>query len=173
MLTATYSIVTISTEQKNARTILSKLQQVVRNTWHTLKNLDLPSVQSALEKLKHFDRYCHSRKVELYVIPAVRGASREIDFLIAELEGLSLRGLHILKSLQQLLQKAFEKESVRMGDICESMELYCRNRVEMLAKEENELLPMVRRTLSGDAWFSIAAQFLSDENPNKNGKRKR
>lgn len=171
MLTATYSIVTISNEQKNARSILFRLQQAVNNVWNTLANLDLPTVESTLEKLERFDSYCHCRKVELYVIPAVRGTSGEIDSLIGELEALSMRGVQILRSLHQQLRQGFAKGVIKLSDLREAMELYCRNRTEMLAKEENELLPLVRRTLSGDAWFSIAAQFLSDDGQVKSSKR--
>ena len=171
MLTATYSIVTISTEQKNVRGILFRLQQAIENAWNSFKNVDLSSMVLTLEKLAHFDHYCHSRKVELYVIPAVRGVSREIDALIAELESLSLRGLQILKSLQQQVRLAVEKGTVELAALHVSMDHYCRNQMEMLAKEETELMPMVGRALTVDAWFSIATQLLSDDESAKVVKR--
>ncbi len=163
MLTATYSLVAISAEQKNARSLLSRLQQYIHNCWKSLQDLDFPQLESAFNKLTQFDQYCHKRKVEMYVIPAVRGATREVDSLLAELESMSARGIDILRSVQDQLRHAFDQGVVKINELCKAMEIYCDNLLKRLAKEEEELLPMVGRLLTVDEWFSIAAQFLSDD----------
>jgi hemerythrin-like domain-containing protein len=163
MLTATYSLVAISTEQKTARSILSTLQRHIRSCMKKLQELDLNKLKSAVDKLSQFDRYCHTRKVEMYVIPAVRGATDEVDSLLAELESISARCIDILRSAQEQLRQAFEQGIVKVNELCSSLEIYCDNLLKRLAKEEEELLPMVGRLLTADEWFPIAAQFLSDD----------
>ncbi len=166
MLTATYSLVAISAEQKNARSILSTLRQYIHSCWKSLQDLDLVKIEAAFNKLTQFDQYCHARKVEMYVIPAVRGATREVDSLLAELESMSARGIDILRSVQDQLRQAFDQGIVKINELCNAMEVYCDNLFKRLAKEEEELLPMVGRLLTVDEWFPIAAKFLKDDAEN-------
>jgi len=167
MLTATYSLVALSAEQQNARTVLCRLQEHVQGCMESTQDLDLPQVESALNKLMQFDQYCHSRKVERFVIPAVRGATNEVDFLLAELESLSARGIDILRNAREQLRQMFEQGVIQLSELCSSLKFYCDNLHKRLAKEEDELLPMIGRLLSIDQWFSIAAQFISDDAAHK------
>ena len=128
-----------------------------------MQEADLPKLESALKKLTQFDQYCHARKVELYVIPAVRGATTEVDSLLAELESMSAHGVAILQSAQEQLHQAFDQGVAKLKDLWRAMEFYCDNLLKRLAKEEEELLPMIGRLLSIDEWFEIAAKFLRDD----------
>jgi len=161
MLTATYSLVALSTEQKNARSILSRLRQYIHSCWESLHDIDFSQLESAFNKLAQFDTYCHARKVEMYVIPAVRGATHELDSLLAELESMSKQGIEILHSVQDQLRHAVNRSAEKITELCEAMEIYCDNLFTRLTKEDEELLPMVGRLLTPDEWFPIAAQFLS------------
>lgn len=163
MLTATYSLVTISTEQSKVRRILVKLQQCIRNAWRNLKENNLSSIESAFNSLSQFDKYFRTRKVEVYLIPAVRRATSNADTFLEELESLSAVGMDILRSVREQLRRAAEGGGVRIGDICNSMELYCSQLLKRLAREEEELFALARRLFSVDEWFALAAKFLSEE----------
>ncbi|HYD82363.1 MAG TPA: hemerythrin domain-containing protein [Paucimonas sp.] len=163
MLTATYSLITISAEQKNVRTILSRLREYIDSCLKSLEEPDLGKIESALNKLSQFDRYCHARKVEMYLIPSVRGMAHEIDALLAELESMSARAIEMLKSAQEKLRQAFEQGLDKIGELFRAMQNYCDNLLKRFAREEEELLPLLEQRLPGDQWFSIAAQFLSDD----------
>lgn len=163
MLTATYSLVAIAAEQDNARRRLHRLQQYIHAAWKGLQNMDFGFLEAALNKLVQFDKYCRTRKVEMYLIPALRNTDREADALIAELDGISAAGMSILSSIGDQLGAAFYAGRVHFTEIYRSMELYCCKLSLRLEKEERVLLPMARRLLSTEEWFAIAAQFLSDE----------
>jgi hypothetical protein len=162
MLTATYSLVTLSVEQKNARCGLSALQQFIRSSARNTAQPDAAVLETAVNKLSEFEQYCHSRKVEMYVIPAIRKATREADPLLAELESLSFRALCILGSLRLGVRSAVGQGREKIEELCASMELYCANLYQRLVKEE-ELFNIAQRVISMDEWFSIAADFLSDD----------
>lgn len=163
MLTATYSLVAISAEQKNARSILSKLQQHIHNILHDLQGINRSCIESALVKLEQFEEYCHQRKVEIYVIPAIRKTTREADPILAELESLSSKSMSILQSLHEQLRLVFDQGILEINKLCSSMEMYCHNLLKRLAKEEEELFPIVRGLLPIEEWFHIASKFLSDD----------
>jgi hemerythrin-like domain-containing protein len=163
MLTATYSIVTISTEQNNTRRILHRLQQHIRNAWNGLKQIDLASVESAFNNLTQFDKYCRNRKVEVHLIPAIRRVTNDADSLLAELEALSASGMNILRALREQLCRACQEGIIRVNEVCSSMELYCTKLQKRLAKEEDELFPLARRLFSIEEWFAIAEKFLADD----------
>jgi len=162
MLTATYSLVALSVEQKNVRCDLSALQQFIDSSARNAAQQDVVALETAIDKLSAFDQYCHSRKVELYVIPAIRKATREADPLLAELESLSFRGLCILRSLREGVRSAMEQGRDKIEELCSSMEQYCANLYQRLVKEE-ELFNIAQRVISMDEWFSIASDFLSDD----------
>jgi hemerythrin-like domain-containing protein len=163
MLTATYSIVAISAEQQKARRVLARLQQSITNIWKNLQEIDLASVEAAIHKLTQFDRLFHARKLEQYVIPAIKNATHEADFLLEELEALSGFCLKILQALPQQLHLAIQQGMVKQKELRRAMELYCSNLQLRLIKEEQELLPLVPRVLSGEEIFELGARFLSDD----------
>lgn len=163
MLTATYSIVAISAEQKNARKTLARLQQSIRNVWKNFQEIDLASVEIAIHKLTQFDHFFHSRKLERYVIPAIKNATHEIDPLLAELEALSAFCVRILQSLPHQVRQALDQGIAKQKELRRAMELYCSNLHLRLVKEEQELLPLVHQVLSGDEIFELGAQFLADD----------
>jgi hypothetical protein len=160
MLTTTYSLIALSVEQKNARGSLSALQQYIKSSAGNLNDSDPVALESAVDKLSQFDQYCHERKVEVYVIPAIRKATREADSLLVELEQLNLMSVNILRSVRDGLRQACEQGAVKIEELCSSMERYCSNLYQRLVKEE-ELCKIAQRVISIDEWFAIAANFLS------------
>lgn len=163
MLTATYSLVAIAAEQDKTRAMLSRLQQYIQNTWKGLQSIDFSFLETAFGKLVQFDKCFRTRKLELYLIPALRNASREAESLVAELDALSAKGANILRSLGEQLAEAFEMSAVKINQVCHAMESYCGCMLVRLEREERELIPLARRLFSIEDWFTIAAQFLSDD----------
>jgi len=163
MLTATYSLVAIAAEQDKTRSMLSRLQQYIQNSWKGLQNIDFAFLDNALGKLMHFDRCFRNRKLELYLIPTLRVAGREAETLIAELDALSAKGMSILRSIREQLGQAFEKSTIKVNEVCHAMESYCDCMFVRLEREERELIPLARRLFSIEDWFTIAAQFLADD----------
>jgi len=160
MLTATYSLVALSVEQRNARSTLSEIQQYIRSNARERAEINPDSLQETVEKLTQLDQYCHGRKVELYVIPAIRNATHEADPLLEEIDSLNSRCVAILHSLRDTVSSALEQGAARVEEIRHAIELYCNNLLQRLIKEE-ELFQIARRVISGEGWFSIAADFLS------------
>lgn len=167
MLTATYSLVALSAEQNNARSMLSRLHHQIQSSLQDLHSFNRASVEAVLKKLEKFEEYCHKRKVETYVIPALRKTTHKADPILAELDTLSSRSMRILRCLNEQLRSAFERGLVDVREICSNMELYCHNLRKRFAKEEEELFPIVRGALSIEEWFELAAKFLSDDEKNR------
>jgi hypothetical protein len=162
MLTATYSLVALSVEQRNARCTLSAVQQFLRGAEGEAERLDADDLQKAVQTLTQLDEYCHERKVELYVIPAIRQATHEADPLLDELEWLSSRCMDILRSLRASVGVAIDQGTARVEEIRHAMDMYCNNLLQRLLKEE-ELFQIAGRVLSVEGWFSLASNFLNDD----------
>ncbi|HVK95083.1 MAG TPA: hypothetical protein VM571_10200 [Noviherbaspirillum sp.] len=171
MLTATYSLVVIAAEHDSARGMLRRLRQYIQTTWSGLNNIDFAFLENALGKLMQFDKYCRTRKIEVYLIPFLRKAGREVEGLVAELNALSAQGQSILRLIGEQLDGAFDLSRTKVNELCHAMEAYCNYWMARLEKEEEQLLPMARRLLSIDDWFAIAAQFLSDDAGGNGSKR--
>jgi hemerythrin-like domain-containing protein len=171
MLTATYSIVAISAEQKNTRKLLAKLQLSIRNIWKNFHEIDFAGVEAAIHKLAQFDQIFHSRKMEKYVIPAIKNATHAVDGLLDELEALSEFCVQILQSFPNQVRQALDQGIAKQKELRRAMELYCSNLQLRLVKEEQELLPLVHQVLNGDEIFELGAQFLSDDGKKYEGQQ--
>lgn len=163
MLTATYSIVAMAIEQKEALNCLERIRHAIAALWQNPQQIDPDRIEAAFSGLARFDRYCRERKVEKYVIPTVRGTSCEIDAVVRELECLSGVGLKLLGAAGEQLQALFDRHAVQALELCRAMEAYCDCLRQRLMQEEELLMPLMRRMLSVEDWFTLAATFLSDE----------
>lgn len=163
MLTATYSIVAISAEQKTARKLLLKLQQTIVNAWKNLQESDFAGLEAALHKIRLVDQKFRARKMEKYVIPAVKNATHAADPLLEELDALSTYCMRILQTLPGQVHQAIGQGIAKQKEVKKAMELYCSKLQLRLAKEEQELLPLLPRVLSGDEIFELGAQFLAED----------
>ncbi len=166
MLTMTYSLVAMTIEQKNTRKMLLELEQKIKNNnWNDTKNCDLSYIKMILNKFIQFDKYFHSRKVEIYVIPAIRKTTEKIDCLLAELESLSSQAINSIRLMYEKTQRTISKEGIKTDVLFSSMEHYCQSLLKRLIKEEEQLFPVVRCLLTSEEWFTIAVECMSD---NKN-----
>ena len=163
MLTATYSLVAMTIEQRTACHFLVMTRQAIASLWAGSQEVDLHRLEVALAGLTRFDRYCHERKVEKYVIPSVRGASHEIDAIVCDLDCLSCAGIELLGTAAEQLRVRLERRNNLWRDLCRVMQDYCNCLLQRLQREEEELLPLVHRMLSVEDWFALASKFLGDE----------
>lgn len=163
MLTATYSLVAIAAEQEKARGLLSRVQKYIETTWKGLQNIDFAFLENAFHKLSNFDRFFRNRKLEMYLIPALRNTAQEVRSLIDQLDELSESASGILRQIGEQISGAIELSAIKVGQVCHAMTLYCNTLSTRLEREDKELLPMARRVLSIEEWFQIAAHFLSED----------
>lgn len=173
MLTATYSLVAIAAEQDNARSMLSRFRHYLQVAWKGFQGMDFSFLENAFNKLLQFDTYCRNRKLELYVIPALRKVTREADVLIGELESLSSKGMNLIRFVREQLASAIEVTTTKATDVFAAIEHYCNCLFIRLEREERELIPLARRLLSIEDWFNIAAQFLSEDGGRRSRPRSR
>ncbi|WP_420474605.1 hypothetical protein [Noviherbaspirillum sp. ST9] len=163
MLTTTYSMVVLSSEQQNTRRILGKLEQYLHNaSWLCADGVDRVWLERVLHKVMKVDKYCQQRKVELYVIPALRQAPSEVAGLLDRIDALCNDAMRILLHVCSQMERAVAGSCADVIALVNAIELYCRQMTARLSFEEDELFPAARQLLSTEAWFQIAASCLSD-----------
>ncbi|HEY8607543.1 MAG TPA: hypothetical protein VIM12_10575 [Noviherbaspirillum sp.] len=167
MLTSTYSLVAIAAEQERSRSMLARLRQHFHNAWKGMTRLDLPFAENLCQRLAHVDNFFRRRKIELYLVPVLRMMGREAETLVAELDALSARAAAMLSTFREQVRTAFDVRLHRPEQVREVVDGYCHTMSCRLDREEQELLPLARRLLSVEDWFSIAAQMLSDGSPTR------
>lgn len=164
MLTTTYSLLSLSVEQKSVHKLLSSIQQLAQDSWPDKRCIDPPILESVISQLTKLDEFFRQRKLEIYVIPAIRKATQEADSLLIELESLSAIGLAILESVRQ---QGSNQSVTEVKTLHSSIELYCNHLFRRLSKEKDELWPLAQRVISSGEWFSIGIQFLSIDTESK------
>ncbi len=159
MLTATYTLVALSVEQAHIRLSLLSFQKYVQSTLTRQQSLTLSQLEYACETLERLYQACHWRKVELYLIPALRQATERADQLLDELSRLNQSALAVVRRLKENLVEGNRDDSEVLA-ICESMNSFCSALLHRLEKEEKELFAIARSAICGEAWFAIANKLL-------------
>lgn len=160
MLTATYTLVALSVEQANIRISLQSFQKYVQATLLRQHGMSLNQLEFACESLNRLYQACHWRKIEMYLIPAIRQATQQADQLLEELGRLNESALSVIRSLQEQVAKSQQDHETCGEEIAERIDNFCDSMLNRLDKEEKELFNLARTTIGGEAWFAIANQFL-------------
>lgn len=171
MLTTTYTFVVFSSEQQNARRLLRKLEHRVRkgavHEQAEQAGIDTDWLDTVFNEIMQIDKYCHERKVELFVIPLLRRMSAEAHGILVKLDAISAETVRLLRSACEQAQRFLDGVQIDAAGLASTIAMYCTQMHERLALEENELLPAARLHLTSEEWFRIAAQLLSDGKPHR------
>lgn len=160
MLTATYTLVALSVEQATVRMNLQSFQKYVRCTLMQQNSVTLAQMESACETLNQIYQACHWRKIDMYLIPAIREATERADQLLDELNHLNQVALEAIRHLQEQYGALADGRDEKTGQICESIENFCSAMLLRLEREELELFALARRVIGGEAWFEIANKLM-------------
>jgi hypothetical protein len=174
MLTATYTLVALSVEQASIRASLQSLQKLLQTNLRHQAALGAGQVAYACDKLQGLYQNCHWRKIDMFLIPAVRRATGQADALLAELDALSAAAGEAIAATAARVGTAALDTEAAVGQFCAAIEQFCTTMLARLDREESELFAIARSVISGEAWFSIANHMLAhdarrDENkPSRN-----
>jgi hypothetical protein len=161
MLTSTYTLVALSIEQTAVRAALQALADELRALPGDYATLAAGRAAQLCAGLRRAVDDCHWRKLDKFLVPVLRNSSRAADSLLQDLERLSNEASSSM---------ALAEACVGAGDRPVERERFC-GAVEAciaalrlrLEREEDELFPLARGTVGGDAWFAIANQMLAHD----------
>lgn len=153
MLTATYTLVALSVEQASIRLGLQSLQQLLQQP--ALSAMQVACAGESLQRLYH---NCHWRKVDSFLIPAIRRATGQAEALLDELAVLFAVAGDAAAAVAGRAG-APDSESA-LAQYCGAIERFCEVLLRRIEREENELFALARTVISGEAWFSIANHLL-------------
>lgn len=163
MLTATYTLVALSVEQSSVRVSLQTLQQMLQSNFVHQTALTPVQVGAACETVKRIYESCHWRKLERFLIPAIRKSTHEADKLLQDLDELGRAAADAVGVLViRLGSMAIDTHSAVI-QFCSALEAFCSATLERLEREEKDLFPVARAVISGETWFSIANEMLAHD----------
>jgi hemerythrin-like domain-containing protein len=163
MLTATYTLVALSVEQTSVRVSLQSLQKLLHTNFLHQSALTEGQVEYACGALKRHYESCHWRKLDKFLVPAIRRATRMADQLLQELDNLSQAAADAMAAALRAVGGAFVDTEVRVTQFCAAVDGFCTSLLKRLEREEKELFPVARAVISGEAWFAIANQMLAHD----------
>ncbi|QYF92543.1 hypothetical protein KY495_17600 [Massilia sp. PAMC28688] len=163
MLTATYTLVALSVEQAKVRSSLQSLQQLLETNFIHQSSLTPGQVSYACDAVKRLYESCHWRKLDMFLIPAIRKATSGADELLGTLDQLGHAAAEAVGVLAIRLGSVAIDTAARVAQFCDAVDAFCSATLRRLDIEENSLFPVARAVISGEAWFSIANQMLAHD----------
>jgi len=162
MLTATYTLVALSVEQTTMRVSLHAVQQLVQKSYARRTALSTGQADYVCDTLRVLYESCQRRKLDRFLLPALRRASANADSLVAELEQLSREAVEALATASGLLQAGIDSEE-QVDAFCTAVERFCAALTLRFEREELELFPVARVAIAGETWFAMAHQMLAHD----------
>ena len=163
MLTATYTLVALSVEQASVRVSLQSLQQMLQSNFIHQAALNPGQVSYACDAVRRIYESCHWRKLDMFLIPAIRRATRHADSLLDDLEELGRAAADAVGVLAIRLGSVPVDTAAKVSQFCATIEAFCAATLKRIDLEEMQLFPVARSFISGEAWFSIANQMLAHD----------
>ena len=161
MLTATYTLVALSVEQASVRMSLQSLQKLLHANFMDAHSLTQGQAGYVIDAVKRLADNSHWHKLDMYLIPAVRRATREADGLLQELDELAHAASDALASMANRFGTLALESQQGVAQFCTAIDTFCSTTLKRLEREERELFPVARAVISGEAWFSIANAMLA------------
>lgn len=163
MLTATYTLVALSVEQASVRTGLKSLQQLLKHNFIHQEALSPGQVSYACDAVRRLYENCHWRKLDMFLIPAIRKATNAADSLLHNLDELGRAGADAVGLLALRLGSVPVDTPNKVRQFCAAIEAFCSATSQRVDLEEQVLFPVARSVISGETWFSIANQMLDHD----------
>lgn len=163
MLTATYTLVALSLEQASVRVSLQSFQKYLQANFLYQSALTPGQVDFTCKSLQRLYDTCHWRKIETYLIPAIRHAAQAPSQLFAELESLNRACADLLAVVDQCRTARQVDSEDKVLQFCQAVDGFCSTMLRRLELEEKQLFPLARSVISGEAWFSIANRMLASD----------
>ncbi|HEY0491294.1 MAG TPA: hypothetical protein VGD30_17420 [Telluria sp.] len=160
MLTATYTLVALSVEQASVRVSLQSLQKLVPSNFANKVALTPGQVSYVCDALHRLFHNCHWRKIDIFLIPAIRRATSQANSLLDELDALSdAAGQAIAGVVARVNAGPLDGEGA-VRQFCRGINEFCDAMLCRLEREEDELFSLARIVISGEEWFAVANQML-------------
>lgn len=167
MLTATYTLVSLSVEQASIRVSLLAFQQYMHAQLRQQRQLTLAHLDYAGDWLNRLYQFGYWRKIDQYLVPAIRQATPHADGLLAELNRLNHAALDSVNLVQRramaVVDSSEQQLEQQMEQLGAAIDSFCTALMARLEMEERELFALARRVIAGEAWFAIAYQFLAHD----------
>jgi hemerythrin-like domain-containing protein len=163
MLTATYTLVALSVEQTSVRVSLQSLQKLLHTSFLPQAALTQGQVDYACNTLKRLYEGCHWRKLDKFLVPAIRRASHTADPLLHELDALSQDAAEAMAAALRIAGEAALDTEPRVARFCAAVDNFCGALLKRIEREEQELFLVARAAISGETWFAIANQMLAHD----------
>ena len=162
MLTATYTLVALSVEQTNMRVSLHAVQQLVQKSYARKKALTEGQADYVCDTLRQLYESCQGRKLDRFLLPALRRAEARAESLLCELDMLSRNAADALGAACRLAAGIIDDDE-GVDAFCVAVERFCSALELRFDREERELFPIARATIASDAWFAVAHQMLAHD----------
>ncbi|MDY0960575.1 hypothetical protein [Massilia sp. CFBP9026] len=156
MLTSTYTLVALSVEQARTRIEVQALLERWRPCAWWGEPPSMRQYEQACDALRQVCEACHWRKLDKFVLPALRRRGEDAARLVAELDGWGRRARG---AAQGARPPAVDGDPGCLA----ALERCCELLLERLEREERELLPLARTMIPGETWFAIANQMLAHD----------
>ena len=151
-------------EHESIAAVLHALSYLVREVEHG-KTVDTRVFRQILYYLDVFPERHHHPKEDQLLFKAVRARTHEADEVIARLERQHERGADAIRELEQSLLRWEAGGAAERDAFVQAANGFVERYREHMRIEEDELMPLARRTLGDADWAEVESAFEASRDP--------
>jgi hemerythrin-like domain-containing protein len=151
-------------EHESISAVLHALQYLVREVARG-KTVDTRVFRQILYYLDVFPERFHHPKEDALLFKAVRARTHEADEVIARLERQHERGADAIRELEQSLLRWEAGGTPERDAFVHAATEFVARYAEHMRIEEDELMPLARRTLDDAEWAEVESAFEASRDP--------
>lgn len=161
MLTSTYTLVALSVEQTKVRGALQSVVEDLHALPGDTSTLALGRAAQLCASLRQIYDSCHWRKLDKFLVPALRRHTAAADGLLHQLDQLSRNAAEAIYVAEACVARP--DRPVPREHFCDAVERCVAALRLRLEREERELFALARSVVGDAAWFAIAHQMLAHD----------
>lgn len=152
-------------EHRSLVAVVQGLRHLVGEYRRNALEPDFTLLRSIVFYLDEFPQKLHHPKEEAYLFAKLQNRTRTADKVIAELRLQHRAGIQHVEDLHKTLEKYEIDGSPGLAAFSDAVEGFAVEILQHMALEENALLPLASRHLTGEDWVDIALAFGKNGDP--------
>ena len=158
-------LIALHEEHRSIAAVLSAMEALVRSARQPGVRIDTRVFRAILYYLDVFAEREHHPKEESMLFASLRRRTREGDAVLDELGREHEAGERAIRDLEQAFLRYEEGGKPEFAAFADAVDRFIGRYREHMRKEEEKVMPLAARVLTGQDWAEIEAAFAAHRDP--------
>jgi branched-chain amino acid transport system ATP-binding protein len=159
------SIQILKSEHRSLSAVLHGLKELARMAQGSAVRPDFRALRSMVRYIDEYPERLHHPKEDQHLFARLLGRAPEARPIIEALQREHEEGARMVRELERALVFLEEGWPAGLREFQQAADAYAEFHWQHMRREEQEVLPLAEKTLTGEDWQAIDAAFAANQDP--------